>query len=237
MPKLETLLYHCKYTAASYADAFMSVPIWAAEKKSKVAESLCNKLGKETPKFLSWRYIKEKSPVYKYREKLRDSLDTRAGTVYLQSNILGAIPFFFVGMPAAEIAQESIDQWMPGAPEILKYVTNSLATLATQMIGGYTLFMANEIRTNKNKYSDEKGSLKFGKIYEGFKKVVKAFLMFDLSYISLKTAGQSFLLAQGKNPWKASGLFDLLTAPIWYTIAIPLGLHNKIIEPKSERKN
>lgn len=232
MPKLETLLYDVKYTAGSYADALTSIPIWAAEKTSKTVETLYHKTGKETPKFFSWDYTKEKSPVYSYRKKLRDSLDTRAGAVYLQSNIIGAIPFFTIGMPAAELAQSGIDQWMPGAPEILKYVTNSLTTLAIQMVTSYTFFMVNEVRANKYKYINKEGRFEIKKILDGLKKAAKTFLAFDLSYTGLKTGGQSFLLAQGKDPWKASGLFDLWSAPIWYALAIPWGLHGKLIEPK-----
>ncbi len=211
----------------------MSIPIWAAEKQSKLASTLCDKVGKETPKYLSWDYTRKNSPVYKYRENLRSSLGTHAGTVYLQSNIISAIPFFAIGMPAAELAQAGIDRWMSGAPEILKYVTNSLTTLATQMIISYTVFMANEVRTNKYKYVDELGKIKIKKIFNGLKKVAKTFLTFDLSYIILKTGGQSFLLSQGKDPWKASGLFDLLATPIYWALIIPLGLHTNLIEPKA----
>lgn len=234
--KLETILYDCKYTAGSYLDVFSSIPIWAAEKKTKIVGNLYNHAGKEIPNFLNFEYIKKKSPVYKLREKLRDSLDTRAGAVFLQSNILAALPFVAVGMPAAELAQSGIEKWISDAPKIIQYASNSTITLMTQMVMGYTIFMANEVRTNKYKYVDENGKIKAKKIFDGFKKAVKAFLSFDIPYIITKIGGQSAFLALGKAPWKASGLVDTIAFPAWYTFAIPLGLHKGIIEPKKKPK-
>lgn len=227
--RLERFLYYSKYTGASYVDAVSSIPIWTSEKVSKGLEKL---LGDKTPKALSWDNIKEKSPTYKAREKLRDTLDTRAGTVFLQSNIVGTIPFIFAGMPTAEFAQGLIEQYLSNTPEIVQHVTNSLATLTAQMFAAHSAFMVNEVRTNKYKYEDENGKLSLRKIGIGIKTAVKAFLKFDLAYIGLKTGGQSYLLYKGKDPWKASGIFDIFATPIWYTIAIPLGLANGVIETK-----
>ncbi len=230
--RLEKALYQIKYTLGSYLDAGASLPIWMAE---KVAKGLEHVLGERNPKFLSLEYIQDKSPIYKGREKLRESLDTRAGALYLQSNIIGALPFVFVGMPAAELAQSGINEYMAQSPEIVQYATNSLITLAAQMVAGYTTFMANEIRVNSEKYI-EKGKYDLRKILIGLKKAIKTFLRFDLTYITLKLGGQSGLLAMGKDPWKASSIFDAFALPAYYTICIPLGLQGGLIETKATKE-
>lgn len=229
MTKLEQVLNYTKYTAGSYYDAISSIPIWVAEKISRTSDRL---FGEKNPRFLSWQYTQDRSPIYKSRETLREKLDTRPGALFLQSNVIGAIPFVVAGMPAAEAAQAGIDYYLSNAPEIVKYATNSLSTLLMQMAAGYTVYMGNEVRVNFQKYS-ENGNLKARKVWQGFKTAAKAFLKFDLTYIGLKTGGQSTLLGLGEDPWKASGIFDTLAIPIWYTVAIPLALKNKVIETKN----
>lgn len=229
MSGLERALYYAKYTVGSYADAIVSIPIWTTEKIAKASETV---FGRNNPEFLSWSHITNRSEVYRGREKLRDSLDTRAGALYLQSNVIGVIPFVLVGMPVAELAQDGIEAYISRVPEIVQYATNSLVTLAAQMVAGYTTFMANEVRVNKHKYVDEAGRIKIRKIGIGLKNAVKAFLTFDLSYIGSKTIGQSVLLAQGKNPWKASALFDTIAFPAFWSLAVYLGLRNNVIETK-----
>lgn len=233
MSQLEKILYCGKYTAASYLDALVSMPIWAAEKVSKGSEMIFTY---KTPKFFSWEKIQEESPVYRFRENLRDSLDTKPGVLFLQSNLIASIPFVVVGMPAAEFAYDIIEMYVSNAPETVKYATNSLITLAVQMLTWYTIFMVNEVRVNKEKYISENNRLSIKKIGTGLKNAVKAFLSFDLSYIGAKVLGQSGLLVKGSEPWQASGIFDVLSAPIWHTVAISFGLRNNLIETKQTRK-
>ena len=234
MSKLEKALYYSKYTAGSYLDAFISIPIWAAEKISKGSEKV---LKGKNPSFFSWDNIQKESLFYRHRENLRASLDTKPGALFLQSNAVGSIPFILVGMYAAEFMQYGIDKYIPNAPEIAKYATNSLATIVTQMLVSYTTFMVNEVRVNKDKYTDENSKLSIRKMGNGFKNAVKAFLTFDLSYTGLKTIGQSAFLALGKDPWKASGMFDSLALPLGAAIVISLGLKNGIIETKGMERN
>ena len=229
----QKLKYHLKYTGASYLDLILSAPIGAARAIAKSSQKI---FGERTPKILTLEDIEQNSPTFKSRENLREKLDTRPGSVFLQSNIIGAIPFFIAGLPAAEGAQHLINEYMSNAPQIARYATNSLATLGVQMVVGYTTFMANEIRTNRNKYSDQNGKLSPKKIKEGFVTAIKAFLSFDLSYIGFKTMGQSALLAMNKDPAVASGLFDLSALPAWYSIAIPLGLERGVIINKFFKK-
>jgi hypothetical protein len=226
---LEQSLYYAKYTGGSYLDAFASIPIWASERIAQGSERL---FGTRNPEFLSIRNIQEKSPVYRTREKLRTTLDTRPGALYLQSNIIAAIPFMIAGIPVAELAEMGIDNYIKDSPEIVKCVINSLSTLTGQMIAGYTTFMANEVRVNKEKYR-ENGKLSVRKITKKLGDTIKAFLYFDLRYIGLKTAGQSAMIYSGQDPGLASAIFDGLAMPAWYSIAIPLGLHKNIIETKS----
>jgi len=231
--KLEKTAYFAKYTAGSYLDALSCVPIWAAEKIAQGSEKV---LGDKNPKFLSVDYTHENSQIYKGRERLRDSLDTRPGALFLQSNIIGVIPFITAGMPAAELAQSGIEEYLSDASELTKCVLNSLCTLGAQMAAGYGTFMANEIRVNKQKYVNENGRLSISKIGKGTLNTAKAFLKFDLSYTAGKTAGQTFMLYQGQDPWKASGIFDSLVIPLWYAISIPLGLNNGVIETKQTQE-
>jgi len=230
---LEKSLYYAKYTAGSYLDAFTSIPIGLAENIAKGSEKL---LGERNPRFLSREHIHEKSPIFRGREKLRETLDTKPGMLYLQSNIIGALPFIVAGVPAAEFAQMGIDKYITDAPEIVKCTLNSLSTLTAQMVAGYTTFMANEVRVNSEKYK-ENGKLSARKIGKGLTNAIKAFLSFDLSYIGLKTAGQSAMIYSGQDPGFASAIFDGLAIPIWYTIAIPLGLKKGIIETKDNKKD
>ena len=228
----QKLKYHLVYTGASYLDLILSAPIEASKGLAKISQRV---LGDRTPKILTLEDIEQNSQTFHARENLREKLDTRPGSVFLQSNIIGAIPFFIAGLPAAEGAQHLINEYMSNAPKIAQYLTNSLATLSVQMIVGYTTFMANEIRTNKEKYT-ENGKLSPKKIKDGFINAVKAFLSFDLSYIGLKTLGQTALLAMKKDPATASGLFDGLALPAWYSIAIPLGLERGVITNKFFKK-
>ena len=233
MSQLEKMLYCGKYTAASYIDAIVSMPIWAADKAAKVSEMI---FAYKTPKFFSWEQIQKESPVYNYRKNLRASLDTKPGVLFLQSNILGSILFIAAGMPAAEFAHGIIEDYISNAPELVKYATNSLSTLSVQMLVWYTMFMVNEIRVNKEKYISENGRLSIKRIGIGLKNAAKAFLSFDLIYTGSKVIGQSTLLAKGSGPWQSSGIFDVLSGPVWYTVAVSFGLKNDIIETKQTRE-
>ncbi len=236
LSKLEKLAYDVKYSAGTYLDAFVSIPIWIAEKTTKSAERFYHKLGREVPRFLSLDYTKQNSSCYNARERLRDSLDTKPGALFIQSNIVASFPFFLIGMPASEFAQAGINRWISNAPEIVQYITNSLFTLTAQIATGYVGFMINEVRTNKDKYVNKDNKLSFRKIGNGFKNTVKAFLSYDLTYVGAKTIGQSFLLWRGKDPWKASGIFDAFAIPGWAAVCVPLGLRKGIIETKQTRE-
>lgn len=227
--KLEKLAYDVKYTAGTYLDAGMSLPIGASEAITNLSEKV---LGEKNPKFLSKEEIREKSFVYKARERLRNNLDTKPGVSYLQSNLVALVPFFLVGMPAAEIAEKGISHYLQDIPKVLQYTLNSTITLLAQGIFGYSTFMANEVRTNRYKYEKENGKLSTKKIASGLFNTVKAFLSFDVPYVLGKIGGQSLFLYQGKDPWVASGLFDSIGLPTWYTVAILLGLHKGLIETK-----
>lgn len=233
MAFLEKLAYDAKYIAGTYADLVASIGVAPAEFIAKNSEKI---LGNKTPKFLTTKYTRENSPVYKARQSLRDKLDTQPGVKYIQSNIIGAIPFVLAGMPAAELAQQGIDKFIGDSNQIVKYVTNSAVTLATQMATGYTAYFINEVRTNKQKFINEKGKLSPKKIGHEFVKTVKAFLAVDSTYAAMKIGGQSWYLSKGKDPWVASGFFDSLVIPIWYTICLPLGLHNRLIITKDSDK-
>lgn len=232
--KLEKLRYNVKYVGGSYADAAMSIPIWVGEKAAGLTEKV---LGDQTPEGLTKDYTRRNSPIYATRESLRDSLDTKPGVLFLQSNVAAVFPFVFVGMPAAEATQSFLDEYLPNLPEVANYTVNSLTTLAAQMTTAYSIFMANEVRTNKQKYVNEKGKLSPKKIGKGLVNSMKAFLSFDIPYAVSKVGGQSFALHKGLDPWKASGLIDTIAMPLWWIVAaIPLGLRNKVIETTQTKK-
>jgi len=230
--KLERAVYDAKYTLGSYADALMSVPIGIGEGFSKLSQKV---LRDKTPKSLNLNHIRENSPIYQTRKKLRDSLDTEPGMKYLQSNIVAVLPFVLAGIPAAEGAEKLIDAYIPNVPPLAKDGLNSVATLLAQGATGYTGYMFNEVRTNPQKYMGENGKIKPKKVWDGFVKSVKAFVSFDAPYALGKIGGQTAFLAMGKDPWKATTLFDGLALPTWYAIAIPLGLHKGLIETKETR--
>ena len=135
-------------------------------------------------------------------------------------------------MPAAEYAQDAIKEYLDQMPIIAQYITNTLITLSAQMAVGYTTFMANEIRVNKEKYVEKNGKLSSNKIYDGLKTTFKTFLPFDLIYGGAKIAGQSYLLSEGKDPAIASVLFDSLAIPTFYAIMIPISLKTGMIQTK-----
>ncbi len=224
--------YKTKYTLGSYADLFMSAPIIAAKGVSKTANFLCDKVNCETPEFFDWEKTTQNSPTYKARQSLRDKLDTEPGMKFLYSNILATPPFLLVGLPAAELAQLGIDKYLPDIPELAKFATNSVITLLAQMASSYVIFMVSEVRNNRDKYTGETGKLSGKKIKEGVIKALKTFLTFDLTYIGLKTAGQSYCLYAGKDPWKASAITDTFLAPGFWSIAISLGLSKGLIQAR-----
>jgi hypothetical protein len=229
---LDQLIYDCKYTLGSYADAIMSVPIRTSECICKGAEKI---FAEKTPRFFKWNLIKEESPTYKLRKNLRKKLDTEPGVKFIQSNLIGAIPFIFIGMPVAELARDLTEKYAPNIGELEKCIANSLCTISSQIVMGYTIFMGNEIRTNRKKYQNENGKLSIKKISAGLKKTIKTFLKFDIAYFVGKTGLQTNFLMNGEDPWKASGIADVFATPIFYALSVPLGLHNGIIETK--RKN
>jgi hypothetical protein len=229
MVSKEKLKYWAKYTGASYLDFFMSLPIESAQTVAKLSQRA---LGERTPKILTLEDIKENSPILNSRNSLRERLDTRGGSVFIKNNLIGAIPFLLAGIPAAEGIEKLIQQYIPTAPEIVRYTLNSAGTLAAQMVTGYTTFMALEIQANRYKYENENKKLSPKKIGQGIKNAVKAFLSFDLSYIIAKLVGQSALLALEKSPAIASLIFDGAATPAWYTIGIPLGLEKGVIETR-----
>jgi len=229
------LSYNIKYTLGSYADIFISSPIWAGAITSVLAEKTYNYLKKPVPNCLSQDFTTNNSPIYALREKLRDSLDTKPGAIYLQSNIVSAIPFFLIGMPTAEWAQGKMADSMSSYSDLTQNLVSSGITIIAQMLTGYSTFITSEVISNFDKYS-VKGKLNSGKVLDCLKRTVKSFLPFDVSYTGLKIAGQSWLLSQGKDPWKASGLFDSLALPLWYAVTIPLGLRTGLIETKKTKE-
>jgi len=184
----------------------------------------------------SWDQIKGHVPFYKTRQNLRERLDTKPGVRFLQNNAMGAIPFAIIGMPAAELSHSLVEKYIGDSPEALKYGINSLATVTTQLATWYTSFMINEVRTHREKYSDENGKLSTGKIAQGTKRALRAFLPFDLVYSGIKTLGQSGLLALGKNPWIASIAIDAIASPAWYFYGVPSALREGIIETKHTKR-
>ncbi len=231
-----TKLYKTKYTLGSYADLFMSVPISISRGISKSANCLCDKLNCETPEFFDWEKTTQNSPTYKARQNLRDKLDTEPGVKFLASNLLSTPPFFLIGMPAAEGMHKFIEKHMAESPEIVQHITNSLGTLLAQMITGYTIFMLGEVYSNKQKYVNENGKLSAKKIVSGVWTALKTFLTFDLSYIGIKTVGQSTMLALGKKPAIASALADMMIFPAYWSLAIPLGLKKGLISAKKPKE-
>lgn len=229
----EKLKYLAKYTAASYLDFFMSLPIGGAQGIAKLSQKV---LGKRNPKLLTLEDIEHNSPTLRARDNLREKLDTRGGSVFIKNNLLGAIPFLLAGLPAAEGVGNLIENYLPEAPEIVKYALNSAGTLAAQMATGYTTFMALEIHANRHKYENENKRLSPKKIFDGVKNTVKAFLSFDVSYTTTKLIGQSLLLALGQSPAIASLIFDGAAFPAWYSIGIPLGLEKGVIETRDYPK-
>lgn len=227
------LAYHTKYTLASYLDLLQTIPIETASLVAKTSQKI---LGENNPKFLSLEDIEKNSSVYKSRENLRNKLDTRPGSIFLQNNFLGTVPFLLAGIPAAMGGEHLVKEYMASAPLIAQYATNSAITLGAQILTGYTSFMALEVKSNKQKYVDENGKLSPKKIASGFKNAAKAFLSFDLTYAGLKIVGQSALLAAGKNAAVASVIFDSVAGPAWYTVAIPLSLEKGVIENKEYPK-
>lgn len=228
--------YYINYTLGSYADGIMSLPIGIARGISKSAVCLCDKVNCGTPEFFKWDETTQKSPTYQKRQTLRDKLDTEQGVKFLQSNLAGLPPFFLIGIPAAEGMQRLIEKNMADSSEIVQYIANSLGTIAIQMWTGYAAFILNEIRTNKQKYVNENGKLSLSKIGDGMKKTINAFLTFDLTYAGLKIAGQSTMLALKKSPAIASAVADAVVLPVYYAVAISLGLSKGLIETK-ETKN
>lgn len=234
---LKTTKEYSKYAAGSYLDGALSLYLSLLENGYNIKDSV-NGTDNLNQFKSSWDSVKEYTLGYNLREKLRNSMDTRPGVLYLQSNLIGAIPFFGIGMPAAELAQVGIEKLMPEESEILKNAINSCVTLVSQFVFGYGGFMINEVRTNKYKYVNEKGKLSPKKIFNGLVKFAKAGLSFDIPYTSSKLAGQTYLLLEGKDPWQASALFDLAAIPVWYGVAIPLGLKYGVIETKfTKNKN
>lgn len=222
---------YVKYTAATYLDSLISMPLAILKKGYDIYDFITKKEKN------SWQEIKEYTPGHKFREKLRQKYDTEPGTKYLQSNLLGAVAFMGVGLPAAELAQSGIDELIMEWPEISKNLANSTLTLAGQYTFGIGLYMVNEVRTNRYKYVDENNKLKLSKIWhDGYVPFIKAGLTFDIPYIGLKLGGQSFLLSQDKDPWEASAIFDSFAIPLWYVVAIPLGLKYDVIKTKFNEK-
>jgi len=227
--QLEKLAYEVKYTAGSYLDSLMSIPIWFGEKILKSSQRV---LRKNNHDFLNPDDIMKNSPLYKKRQNMRDSLDTRPGALYVQSNIVAMVPFFLVGMPAAEAAAGVIENAVPEASELSKNIGISLSTLACQMATIYAAFTMSEARVNKQKYLNENGKLSMKKIGKMSWNTVKTFWKFDLSYITAKTALQTAYLLNDQDPWEASAIADALALPAWYTVAIALGLRGGLIETK-----
>lgn len=237
MAKLtERLKHYAKYTLGAYADSLMTIPLWAAEKFYQAADAI-DDIGSDGNNIpgRSWNEVKEHTPFYKNRQTLRDKLDTEPGMKYLQSNAASTIPFIIIGMPAAELTQAGVDEYLSKAPEIAQYVGISLGTLAFQMTFAYGFFIFNEIRVNKEKYTGDNGKLSTKKVTEGLVKTLKTFLKFDLTYIASKTALQAYFLYNGEDAWKASAFADSLAFPAWWTLTVPMGLAGGLIEAKAPK--
>ncbi len=227
--KLQRLGYEAKYTLGSYVDGIMSIPIFTGE---KIAHGIEKVLGENTPKCLTREYTREHSLLYQTRQKLRDSLETRPGSIYLGNNLLSAIPFFGAGIPTAEFAQSGIEYFIEKSPELVQSGVNSLITLAAQIVTGYSAFMGIEVFSNRHKYVDEGNRISGSKVKDCLKNTIKTFLPFDLSYIATKMVGQSWLLLEGKDPWVATSLFDSMAIPTFTALAVVLGLRGGIIDTK-----
>jgi hypothetical protein len=226
----EKFLYDTKYTAGSYADLLLSMPIAAAQYVCKAAA-----LRDKPPQALQWDEIKSKSPIYRLRERLRESLDTQPGMKYLVSNYVCLPPFYLIGAPAAEAAQGFIDQYLTNAPQIVQYASNAVVTISAQLAFGYATFQASEIVQNMDQYRTG-GKLSAKKMLQGYWNTTKAFIKFDLPYIGGKIVGQSLFLGLGKDPASASNLFDAFGIPLWYTFTVSIGVRNNLLENKETRR-
>ncbi len=232
MNQLQRLAYEAKYTVGAYTDAIMTLPILAGQGVAKGIEKL---LGDRTPEFLTAEHAMKNSGVVKAREKLRDKLDTKPGTLYLGAGLISTVPFFGAGIPMAEFAQNMIQKYAPHVNEIAQAGMNSLATLTAQIVTGYSSFMASEVILNRPKYVDSDNKLVASKLGTCFKNTLKTWLFFDLAYVGAKLAGQSYMLMQGKDPWIATSLFDSIALPASTALSVMLGIRGGLIETRDTK--
>lgn len=218
--QLEKLKYDVKYTALSYADFALSVPILLAD--AAIRGDARDRMHKE-------------SPTYRAREQLRERHDTRPGSTYIGNNLIALPAFYFSGPPVAEWTGAQLHESFPQMSQAWKFIIDGAATITAQMAVAYTVFQGTDAYNNPEKYRvDGRFSpLKFAKEYW---KTVKAFISFDIPYISGKTGGQALLLARGHDPGIASKLFDNVATPLWYAVMIPLGIRWNLIDNRETRR-
>ena len=105
---LQNTKRYAKYTAGSYLDISLSSYLSILEKGYDIKDNIFGKKNTELYKS-SWESVRDYTPGYRVREKLRETMDTKPGMLYLQSNLISTIPFVSVGMPVAELARLGIE--------------------------------------------------------------------------------------------------------------------------------
>jgi hypothetical protein len=233
--KSEKLAYDCRYTAGTYADCLMSLPIGAAKGIYAISSKISKMTGKKTLAILS-REDLANSPVFQARERLRKNLDTQPGMKYIVSNLVAVPPFYLAGIPIAEGLHNLANDVLPNMPVVLEYIINSAGTIFGQFAVGYSTYQIADIVQNTYKYRNDKGNLSPIKMLKGYWETTKAFIKFDVPYIAGKIAGQSTLRAFGKDPGIASVIFDSAAIPLWYLVAIPWGIRNNLIDNQETRR-
>jgi hypothetical protein len=232
--RIEKYNYYKDYTFGACKDFAMSVPLGIAKMGWNIFDSVMD--GASNIPSNSWENNKEYIPFYKKREKLRKNLDTLPGVKYLTSRAVASIPFFTFGIPAAILGENIVESSFPELPLAVKNTIISLETVCVQLSANYVTFMVKEVLSNKQKYVNSKGKIVPKKIMWGIKKTLKSFLPVDGPYGIIKTLGQSEIMGEGKSALLASTYFDFMVGPIAFTLAIPFGLKNKLIETKDSEK-
>lgn len=234
LPSRQDMEFSAGYTANTYLDLLLSVPLAVAKTAYDINAGTFNKFNLPPPEWTKWDSVKEYVPLYKKREAIRQKWDTEPGVRYFQSNILGLVAFMTAGVPVAEATYSGLEKIIPQESQVLRNFTTSLSTaVAGYVAGNGAIILDYCLRVDRKNHLKPNGKFDWRKITLTSKSFIEGALSFDIPFFGGKLIGQTVMINQGMDPGPASATYDLAGIAAWHAVMCHIILRKSILVPKT----
>lgn len=234
LPAKKELGYSARYTANVYLDSLLTIPLAAARGFYTAIGGIAEKIHCERPEWTDWDKVKDYTPLYKQREKIRAKWDTEQGVKFLKSNVVGTALYFFAGKEVADITYDQMKSLFPQDVPIMKELTTSMATVISgYLVGNASIIIDYTLISNRDKHKKENGNLDYQKIAKTGENFLEGALSFDIPFFSGKMLMQTYMMSKGIAAGTASLIYDFGGIAAWNLLVFHIGMRKNIFEPES----